>query len=52
MRFAMNINDFFADNTQTRLVDRMCALLQITDQSRVKIVGVYPGSTQVILAIA
>lgn len=45
LRFAMDINDFFSSNGPTRLVDRMCAILQINDQSRVKIVGIYNGST-------
>jgi hypothetical protein len=47
LRFSMNINDFFSSGGPTRLVDRMCAILRIDDQSRVKIVGVYNGSTQV-----
>jgi hypothetical protein len=51
MRFAMNINDFFSSGGPTRLVDRMCAILQINDQSRVKIVGVYTGSIDVSLFI-
>lgn len=45
LRFAININDFFSTNGPTRLVDRMCAILGIVDQSTVKIVGVYNGST-------
>jgi hypothetical protein len=47
LRFSMNINDFFSTGGPTRLVDRMCAILRIDDQSRVKIVGVYNGSTTV-----
>jgi hypothetical protein len=44
----MNINDFFSNNGQTLFIDRMCALLQINDTSRLKIVGVYNGSVTVI----
>lgn len=47
LHFSMNINDFFSSNGPTRLVDRMCAILGIVDQSTVKIVGVYSGSTNV-----
>lgn len=47
LRFSMNINDFFSTSGPTRLVDRMCAILNINDQSRVKIVGIYNGSTSV-----
>ena len=46
-RFDMNINDFFKDDGVTKFVNRMCALLQITDFSRVKVVGVYAGSVLV-----
>lgn len=45
LHFSMNINDFFSSSGPTRLVDRMCAILGIVDQSTVKIVGVYSGST-------
>jgi hypothetical protein len=48
----MNINDFFSTSGPTRLVDRMCAIFGITDQSRVKIVGVYNGSTIVMTQIS
>lgn len=47
-RFSMDINDFFSNNGQTLFIDRMCALLQINDTSRLKIVGVYNGSVTVI----
>lgn len=47
----MNISDFFSNNAQTLLINRMCALLQINDTSRVKIVGVYNGSVQVVIII-
>jgi hypothetical protein len=43
-RFAININDFYNNDGQTKFINRMSALLQITDYSRIKIVGVYPGS--------
>lgn len=51
LHFAMNISDFYSNNGQTRLIDRMCAIFQITDQSRVKIVGIYTGSTKVTLMV-
>lgn len=47
----MDINTFFTDNTQTKFIDRLAALLSITDASRIKIVGVYSGSTVVQTAI-
>ena len=44
----MNISDFFNNqNSQTLFIDRLSASLGITDKSRVKIVGVYPGSITV-----
>lgn len=51
LRFSMNINDFYSANGPTRLIDRMCAILQITDQSKVKIVGIYTGSTIIVMSI-
>jgi hypothetical protein len=43
--FAMDINDFYKDSSiGTNFIDRICALLQIKDTSRVKIVGVRSGS--------
>lgn len=51
LRFAMDINTFYSDNLSTKLIDRMCALLQISDMSRVKIVGIYNGSVQAVLHI-
>jgi hypothetical protein len=50
-RFAMDIGDFFNKDGQTKFIDRMCALLEITDISRVKIVGVFSGSTEVMAYI-
>jgi len=50
-RFDMNIDDFFRDDGVTRFIDRMCALLKINDTSRVKVVGVYAGSVEVITYI-
>lgn len=47
LHFAMNIDDFYRANGATRLVDRVCALFGIVDQSRVKIVSVYTGSVKV-----
>lgn len=46
-RFNMDINDFFSNDGQTKFIDRMCAVLQITDTSRLKIVGIYNGSVTI-----
>jgi len=46
-RFDMPIADFFKDNGVTRFINRMAALLKINDTSRVKVVGVFSGSTVV-----
>ena len=46
-RFSMGVSDFFAADGLTKFVDRICALLNIQDTSRVKVVGVYTGSTLV-----
>jgi hypothetical protein len=43
-RFAMDINDFYSNDGQTKFIDRMCALLNVVDTSRLKIVGIYNGS--------
>jgi hypothetical protein len=43
----MNIDDFFRDDGVTKFINRMCALLNINDTSRVKVVGVYAGSVEV-----
>lgn len=44
-RFNMAYDDFFAMDGITKFVNRMCALLGITDTSRVKVVGIAAGST-------
>jgi hypothetical protein len=50
--FAMDINDFFSNGGKsTKFIDRLCAVLEIKDTSRVKIVGVYSGSTVVVTSI-
>lgn len=43
-RFAMNISSFYAMDGVTLFINRMAALLQINDTSRIKVVGVYSGS--------
>ena len=44
----MNINDFFNNaNSQTTFIDRLSAVLGITDKSRIKIVGVVSGSINI-----
>lgn len=50
-RFAMNIDDFFRDDGVTKFINRMCALLSINDTSRVKVVGIYTGSVQIVTII-
>lgn len=43
--FAMTPSQFFVSTVMSSYIDNLCALLSITDRSRVKIVGVYTGST-------
>lgn len=40
----MSIDDFYQMDGRTQFIDRMAALLGITDRSRIKVVGVYRGS--------
>jgi hypothetical protein len=42
--FAMNINDFFSNSKLSSFISNLCALIGITDTSRVKVVGVVSGS--------
>ena len=44
LHFAMKIADFYKVDGKTRLVDRVCALFNIKDQSRVKVVSIFTGS--------
>jgi hypothetical protein len=46
-RFAIDVADFFANNKMSSFISNLCALLGITDTSRVKVVGVISGSTEV-----
>ena len=46
-RFEMDINDFYSIGGETLFIDRMCAILDIEDTSRLKIVGIYQGSVEV-----
>lgn len=50
-KFDMNIDDFYKDDGVTKFINRLCALLQITDTSRVKVVGVWSGSVNVVANI-
>jgi len=50
--FAMNASDFFSDTVMSGFISNLCALLNIQDQSRVKVVGVYAGSAIVDVYIA
>lgn len=47
----MPISEFYAKNGTTLFIDRMAALLGITDTSRIKIVGVFSGSVSVVAMI-
>ncbi len=50
--FAMNASDFFSNTVMSSFISNLCALLNIQDQSRVKIVGVYAGSAIIDVYIA
>lgn len=50
-KFDMNIDDFYKDDGVTKFINRLCALLQITDTSRVKVVGVWTGSVNIVANI-
>lgn len=50
-KFDMDISKFYSDDGVTKFIDRMCALLGITDTSRVKVVGVYEGSVELVVHI-
>ena len=50
--FAMNASDFFSNTVMSSFISNLCALLNIRDQSRVKVVGVYAGSAIVDVYIA
>lgn len=41
----MPIDQFYEKDGKNQFITRICAALRITDYSRVKIVGVYSGST-------
>ena len=43
-KFTMSIDDFYQMDGKTQFIDRMAALLGLTDRSRIKVVGVYRGS--------
>lgn len=51
--FSININDFFSSaNAITNFINNLAALLQITDTSRIKVVGVHSGSTSIVAAVS
>ena len=50
-KFDMDISKFYSEDGVTKFIDRMCALLGITDTSRVKVVGVYEGSVELVVHI-
>jgi hypothetical protein len=39
------MSSFFNSDGVTKFIDRICAFLNINDKSRLKVVGVSPGST-------
>lgn len=43
--FIMKPEEFFQNTVMSSYINNLCALLSITDTSRVKIVGVYQAST-------
>lgn len=47
----MPIEDFFTNGHNTNFINSLCALLNIRDTSRVKIVGVFTGSTTVVASV-
>ena len=50
--FAIDINTFFSSNSSiTNFINNLCALLNIVDTSRVKVVGVFNGSTNIVSTI-
>ena len=46
VKFAMPIEEFFANDGKAKFIDKMAALLGIQDYSRIKVVGIYNGSTE------
>jgi hypothetical protein len=48
----MNASDFFLSNSSiTNFINNLCALLNIVDTSRVKVVGVHSGSMTITVGI-
>lgn len=47
----MDIFTFFNSDGVTKFIDRVCAFLNIVDTSRVKVVGVSSGSTNILAVI-
>lgn len=43
-KFSMSIEDFYNMDGRTKFIDRMVALLGLSDRSRIKVVGIYRGS--------
>jgi|JI61114C2RNA_FD_contig_31_427163_length_411_multi_1_in_0_out_0_2 hypothetical protein len=46
-KFNMDIDAFYTMDGKTQFIDRMAALLGITDRSRIKVVGIYRGSVNI-----
>jgi hypothetical protein len=51
IKMDMKVKDFFEMDGKTKLIDRICALLDIRDRSRVKVVGVFKGSVDLTIII-
>ena len=47
----MSIDQFYKNDGMTLFIDRICAVLGITDTSRVKVVGVFTGSVNIVSLI-
>ena len=50
-RFNMDIDEFYNIGGETLFIDRVCAMLNIVDTSRLKIVGIYNGSVTLVAFI-
>lgn len=47
----MNVENFYLEDTKTKYIDRVAALLGIKDTYRIKIVSIYNGSAIVKMEI-
>ena len=42
-----DVNDFLASNGTQKFIDSVCTMLNISERNRVKVVGIYKGSTDI-----